>query len=145
MGDPGCFLALVEFGGPGEWQTDPAFTGGGFGLKGAAKGMVTAEVLNALTTQKGVTTAIHLEAAREMSTWSEHTRYPPERLQKDVSWLVSTVQAEAQEERTPPAESIPDQIAKLANLKDQGILTEDEFQAKKTSSYPACRRTPSRF
>ena len=29
------------------------------------------------------------------------------------------------------AESIPDQIAKLAQLRDQGVLTEDEFQAKK--------------
>jgi hypothetical protein len=29
------------------------------------------------------------------------------------------------------AENIPDQIEKLSKLKDQGILTEDEFQAKK--------------
>ena len=29
------------------------------------------------------------------------------------------------------AASIPDQIAKLAQLRDQGVLTEDEFQAKK--------------
>jgi hypothetical protein len=28
-------------------------------------------------------------------------------------------------------ESIPDQIAKLSALRDQGVLTEDEFQAKK--------------
>ncbi len=29
------------------------------------------------------------------------------------------------------AESIPDQIAKLSSLRDQGVLTEDEFQSKK--------------
>lgn len=29
------------------------------------------------------------------------------------------------------ADSIPDQIARLAQLRDQGVLTEDEFQAKK--------------
>jgi hypothetical protein len=29
------------------------------------------------------------------------------------------------------AESIPDQIAKLSALRDQGVLTEDEFQMKK--------------
>lgn len=29
------------------------------------------------------------------------------------------------------AESIPEQIAKLSSLRDQGVLTEDEFQAKK--------------
>ncbi|CAB4345975.1 unannotated protein [freshwater metagenome] len=29
------------------------------------------------------------------------------------------------------ADSIPDQIAKLSSLRDQGVLTEAEFQAKK--------------
>jgi uncharacterized membrane protein YdbT with pleckstrin-like domain len=29
------------------------------------------------------------------------------------------------------SESIPDQIAKLSALRDQGVLTEDEFQMKK--------------
>jgi hypothetical protein len=29
------------------------------------------------------------------------------------------------------SESIPDQIAKLSALRDQGVLTEDEFQTKK--------------
>ena len=32
---------------------------------------------------------------------------------------------------TAPAEDIPAQIQKLAALKDQGILTEDEFTTKK--------------
>ena len=31
----------------------------------------------------------------------------------------------------PDGASIPDQIAKLSALRDQGVLTEDEFQAKK--------------
>lgn len=47
-------------------------------------------------------------------------------------------QAEAHEERerfggAPPksAESVPEQIAALAELRDSGVLSEDEFQAKK--------------
>jgi hypothetical protein len=32
----------------------------------------------------------------------------------------------------PPVESIPDQIKKLAELRDAGILTEQEFATKKT-------------
>ena len=31
----------------------------------------------------------------------------------------------------PAEESIPDQIAKLARLRDEGVLTQDEFEAKK--------------
>ena len=34
-------------------------------------------------------------------------------------------------ERTEPIADIPDQIKKLSDLKDQGILTEEEFQSKK--------------
>jgi hypothetical protein len=33
---------------------------------------------------------------------------------------------------TPPSPDIPDQIRKLAKLKDDGIISSEEFEAKKT-------------
>jgi len=36
--------------------------------------------------------------------------------------------------RSTSSESIPEQIAKLGDLRDRGILSEDEFEKKKTST-----------
>lgn len=38
----------------------------------------------------------------------------------------------ADDEVAPAAHSVPDQIARLAELRDQGVLTPEEFEAKKT-------------
>ncbi len=50
-----------------------------------------------------------------------------------VSDLVEHVKAMIgnNEELLLPSSDVPDQIKKLAELKEQGILTEDEFQTKK--------------
>jgi Short C-terminal domain len=40
--------------------------------------------------------------------------------------------AESTAPSSPAADDIPAQIRKLAELRDQGILSEDEFTAKKT-------------
>jgi hypothetical protein len=45
--------------------------------------------------------------------------------------LTSSVTQEAPAEGNP-AQDIPDQLRKLAGLRDQGIITPDEFEAKKT-------------
>ncbi|MFA5786991.1 MAG: PH domain-containing protein [Actinomycetota bacterium] len=58
----------------------------------------------------------------------------PEAVQKEIYR-----QAEANQQRmstqtvAAPALSIPEQIGKLAELRDRGVLTEEEFQAKKAA------------
>jgi hypothetical protein len=65
-------ISTVEFAGPGKWQKGGRFFGGGFGVVGAAEGMLIAAALNSLTTKTGVTTVVHLEAGADMSTWWHH-------------------------------------------------------------------------
>jgi hypothetical protein len=50
-------LAL-EFSGPGRVTTGGRFFGGGFGVAGAAEGMIVASVLNALTSETDIKTVI---------------------------------------------------------------------------------------
>ena len=53
-----------------------------------------------------------------------------QREDEQVSYLKKIYETNVQE--TPPAESVLDQINKLAELKNSGIITEQEFAAKKT-------------
>jgi hypothetical protein len=53
----------LEFSGPGKVTTGGGFIGGGFGLSGAAKGMIAASVLNALTTKTKIHTMIRCECS----------------------------------------------------------------------------------
>ena len=43
---------------------------------------------------------------------------------------------------TAPTEDIPSQIKKLAELRDAGILTDEEFQQKKNNYWPDCKYSP---
>ena len=52
-----------------------------------------------------------------------------DRLGQQVTGAATAAQAAAQS--TPPAQSIPQQIEHLSQLRDKGVLTEEEFQAKK--------------
>ena len=52
---------------------------------------------------------------------------------KFVEYVKSRIEKKDQETTPPePTVDIPDQIRQLAALKDQGILTEEEFELKKT-------------
>ena len=53
-------------------------------------------------------------------------------VQKFIEYVKSRIEKKGQETTPPePIVEIPDQIKKLAELKDQGILTEEEFELKK--------------
>lgn len=69
--------------------------------------------------------AVHNEVYRQMELQSrrERTMLPPETLPVPVPTRTEAAPV--------AAKSIPEQIADLATLRDQGILSEDEFQAKK--------------
>jgi hypothetical protein len=48
-----------------------------------------------------------------------------------VTWIKQTPASNVESQPTPSDATIPEQIADLSKLKDQGVLTEDEFAAKK--------------
>jgi hypothetical protein len=55
-------LLAFEIGGPGAHSTGGGFMGGGFGVEGAAEGILAATVLNALSTRTKVVTTFSLHA-----------------------------------------------------------------------------------
>jgi Short C-terminal domain len=67
--------------------------------------------------------------------WSMATGFLTNKGQTTVTWLRggdTEDEPEVMSGATVPVASIPDQIGQLAQLRDQGVLTDDEFQAKKT-------------
>lgn len=58
---PEEWLRDVSLGGPGIVTSGGGFVGGGFGMKGAAEGMIAASVLNALTTSSQVNSIVRLD------------------------------------------------------------------------------------
>lgn len=133
---PIAALTLIDFGGPGAWQRGGRMIGGGFGVLGAAEGMLIASAINRLTVRKGVLTVIRLEAGAAMSTWWQHTVHPPEQLRIDLSWLVSDVNNRERGQIEPSAGSdavggLAAQLTQLAALHDRGILSDEEFAAAK--------------
>ena len=53
-------LVEIEIAGPGNVTRGGGFIGGGFGIEGAAEGMLIASVLNAVTTRSSVQTILGL-------------------------------------------------------------------------------------
>lgn len=62
-----------------------------------------------------------------------HIKKPPMQVQAQIAPYVALFTRQTTAAAPPPAaDSVPEQIAKLAELRNAGILTEDEFAAKKT-------------
>jgi hypothetical protein len=70
-------VVALEIGGFGARQTGSGFVGGGFGLEGAAEGMLIASALNLLTTRTKVTTVICLQTP-SAELFLQHTTETPD-------------------------------------------------------------------
>ena len=133
---PATALRAVEFSGPGKVTQGGRFFGGGFGLVGAAEGLVVASVLNRLTRRTSIHTLIRCEAT-DLELFFFHGDETPDALRMRLSNVLAMIRQQGEIPKAlavPPtahAVDIPDQIRKLAVLRDQGILTDHEFQAKK--------------
>jgi hypothetical protein len=80
-------VADVKFGGPGAWRKGGGVIGGGFGVAGAAEGMLVATALNALTTRTGVTPVVRLGAGERMAGFWQHDQFTPGQLTIEFSWI----------------------------------------------------------
>jgi hypothetical protein len=119
--------------------TGGGFIGGGFGLTGAIEGMAVASVLNALTKKTHSWVAI---AVMSTSGWVSMNYVGTDlisvrRLLRPLADAIFV----AQEDRTPqlPTAServdstdLVSQLERLAALRVDGVLTEEEFQLAKT-------------
>jgi hypothetical protein len=77
-------LLAVDIGGPGAFTTGGGFAGGGFGLEGAAEGILAASVLNALTTRRKVITTLSLHTI-DGEAFFVHSELTPEDLRIRLS------------------------------------------------------------
>jgi Short C-terminal domain len=128
-------ITEIEIGGPGRTQTGGGFFGGGFGLSGAAEGMLIANALNLLTTRTNVDTVICVQT-REAEVFFHHNQTPPDALRIQLSPVFSALRRlqSIGSELEPPARiaaTVVDHLARLAELHAAGSLTDDEFAAAK--------------
>lgn len=127
----------MEFSGPGRVTRDAGIIGGGFGLKGAAEGLIVASVLNRLTRRSQIQSMIRWEA-RDMELFLFTSVLTPADLRVKLSSVRAKVNREtrteaisvALESEGPPDDKLS-KIERLASLYRDGLISEDEFSALK--------------
>ncbi len=125
--------------GVGDWpprktQTGGGYVGGGFGLQGAAEGVLIASALNQLTTKTRVDTVICLQT--KTSELFLHTSgATPDQLRMELSAVFTMIRQaisnEPESVSRGSSEHAVDRLAKLADLLDRGLVDEDEFRRLK--------------
>jgi hypothetical protein len=128
----------VEIGGPGLVKTGGGFVGGGFGVQGAAEGMAIATVLNALTTRTSITTIVRIQGIH-CELFLLHTKATPAQLRIELSRplaaIRSTQRASSVGMNQPSVTATPpspvEELSKLADMLEKGLLTREEFELMK--------------
>jgi hypothetical protein len=107
--------------------------GGGFGVIGAAEGMLAAAVINRLTRRTR-----QYAVLRIVTSTAEYVLSSTALDGSALALTLTPVQVAIRKARqavragsTAPQFSIADELSKLARLHDEGILTEEEFAAAK--------------
>jgi Short C-terminal domain len=128
----------VEIGGPGLVKTGGGFVGGGFGVSGAVEGMAIAAVLNTLTTRTSIKTIMRIQGTN-CELFLLHTRLTPEQLRIAMSRPLAAIRSARATQATgrtqhdaPVATPSPVQeLTKLADMLEKGLLTREEFNLMK--------------
>lgn len=121
-------LLELDFSGPGSYTTGGGFVGGGFGVEGAAKGILIASVVNSLTTRKHVKTVIRIRA-KGLAAFFEHNRWTPEQLTMSLAEVLDVVNAA--DTNAVVGSDLADQLERLASLHGRGLIDNEEYLAAK--------------
>lgn len=125
----------IQIEGAGAIRSGGGFFGGGFGLVGAAAGMLTATALNALTTTTGIDTVIHLQTpAGELFLF--YDQETPDALRRTLSPVFVRLRQAAPAAPAKANDSgdhVVDRLHKLADLRDRGAITGDEYALLKAN------------
>jgi hypothetical protein len=129
------FRRLTDFRiwGPGAVTSGGGVIGGGFGLEGAAVGMLAATAINAATTRTTITTYLTIRGQREELTFL-YAGNTPHALQLELAHVFGALRLAAEtgtRSPSPPAADPVDRLAKLGQLRAQGLLTDEEFAIAK--------------
>jgi hypothetical protein len=131
-------ISAFEIGGPGARRSGGGFAGGGFGVAGAAEGMLIAAALNMMTTHTKIDTVICLQTS-DAELFLHNGNEPPDALRMRLSPIFNILRKQASSSHAPPAElnapaahgAVVDRLTQLGQLLDRGLITEDEFKQLK--------------
>jgi len=119
----------------GMYQKGGGFIGGGFGLAGFAIGAATSMALNKISSRTKIETVIRISTSQgEVNLFTDQAT--PEQLDLEFAEprrRIKLVQFTGVRPEIEPkhAINIADELAKLADLRDKGVLTEPEFDQQK--------------
>lgn len=137
---PYAEITALEIGGPEAKQSGGGFIGGGFGLEGAAAGMLIATALNLVTTRTSIMTVICLQTSSAELFLLNATETPDD-LRMRLSPVFTQLRQEAGKrlpttgQQTPASLDVIDRLQKLGELVEKGLLTEDEFAVLKAKLF----------
>lgn len=119
----------IAISGQGERTTNLGLWGGGFGLKGAAKGMLAASVLNSLTTRTDIDTVVALsDASQEL--YFHYDKETPDSLRMRLASVFVKLRSDSASSSKAEPNLVTD-LSRLVELRDSGALSEEEFAAAK--------------
>ena len=121
----------------GTTRSGGGFFGGGFGVQGAAEGMLVASVLNSLTSRTRINTVLRLATPSAEYVFLSH-RIDADALRLSLTPVQPLIRR-ARATPSPPVQTpltsapgVADELAKLAQLRDQGVLSESQFESAKS-------------
>ena len=127
-------VTAVEIGGPGARKAGGGFIGGGFGLQGAAEGMLIASALNMLTTRTTINTVICIQTTTA-ELFLHQSELTPDALRMRLSRVFTILRQRTESTSVVPGnageEHAVERLTKLAALLDRGLITDEEFQKLK--------------
>jgi Short C-terminal domain len=131
-------IVALEIGGPGATSSGGGFAGGGFGVQGAAEGMLIATALNLLTTRSRVDTVICLQT-QSAELFLHTSRTTPDALRMRLSQVFTALRAQAPEpmptapavQATAPEVDPVERLHRLSELLEKGLISRDEFDRLK--------------
>jgi hypothetical protein len=120
---PYAEATALDFSGPGRVTKGGGFIGGGFGLTGAAEGMLVASALNSLTTKSEIRSIIRWEA-ESLEAFFFTSEATPGDLRIKFSPVLSKIRPVTETEPEPDRIS---QLERLASLYERRVITDEEF------------------
>jgi hypothetical protein len=126
-------VTAIEIGGRGATRSGGRFVGGGFGVEGAAEGMLVASALNLLTTRTSIDTVICVQTATA-ELFLHNSEVTPDSLRMRLSPVLTVLRQRSISAAPTSAPAVEtsadavDRLAKLAELLDRGLISREEFR-----------------
>jgi putative oligomerization/nucleic acid binding protein len=126
-------VRALGFGGPGVRSHGPRIQGGGFGLIGAAEGILAAQAVNKLTVKTTISSEIHIEFD-SCGVILFSSRLTPDQLRIRFSPAIGRVRSRQHSDtaktQTPAHETVVS-LERLAALHRSGALSDEEYDQAK--------------